>query len=311
MALHTLLGANGTIATELLPILQAAGEKIRLVSRNPNPVDGAETMSADVLDRNQVFRAVHGSDIVYLLVGLKYDINVWRSSWPIIMRNTIDACKATGARLVFFDNVYVYGRVNGRMVESTPFNPCSDKGRSRREIDEMLLSEINSKNIKAIIARAADFYGPRCTDKSATGIMVFERMKKGKAAQSLIDANQLHSYTYTPDAAKGLYMLATTESAYGQTWHLPSRLPALTSREFIDLAAQYMATTGKVQVLPDWLLKIASWFNPLMKEIGEMSYQNKYAYEFDSSKFEKAFQFTPTSYEEGIRQTAAWFLQNK
>ena len=311
MALHTLLGANGTIATELLPVLQSAGEKIRLVSRNPNPVPGTETVAADMLNRDEVFRVIEGSHIVYLLVGLKYDTNVWCTSWPVIMRNTIDACKAADAKLVFFDNVYSYGRVKGRMFESTPFNPCSKKGRSRMEIDEMLLTAIKSNSIKAMIARAADFYGPRCTDKSATGIMVFGRMKKGLKAQAVIDADQLHSYTYTPDAARGLYMLAVTESAYGQTWHLPSTLPALTSREFIDIAAQYMGTTAKVQVLPGWLLKIAGWFNPMMKEIEEMTYQNKYAYEFDSSKFEKTFQFKPTPYEEGIKQTAAWFLQYK
>jgi len=58
MALHTLLGANGTIATELVPILQANNEKIRLVSRNPKPVAGAETRAADVLNRQQVIDAL-------------------------------------------------------------------------------------------------------------------------------------------------------------------------------------------------------------------------------------------------------------
>ena len=30
-----------------------------------------------------------GSSVVYLLVGLKYDTNVWRAVWPRIMRNAI------------------------------------------------------------------------------------------------------------------------------------------------------------------------------------------------------------------------------
>src|ERR1700730_13598010 len=105
MSLHTILGANGTIATELIPILQANAQQIRLVSRNPKPVSGAELFRADVLNRDQVFQAVKGSDIVYLLVGLEYNKKVWKASWPVIMRNTIDACLATGARLIFFDNV--------------------------------------------------------------------------------------------------------------------------------------------------------------------------------------------------------------
>ncbi len=311
MAIHTLLGANGTIATELIPILQSAGEKIRLVSRNSKPRPGVETITADVLNRDQVFQAVAGSDIVYLLVGLKYDIRVWRSSWPVIMRNTIDACISAGAKLIFFDNVYSYGRVAGRMTESTILNPCSNKGRSRLEIEQMLMNEMQTGKIKAIIARAADFYGPRCNEKSATGITVFDRMKKNKTAQCLINADLPHSYTYTPDAAEGLYRLSQTESAFGQTWHLPSTLPALTGREFISIAAKFMHAGDKVQILPGWILKIAGLFNTEMKEIAEMTYQNKFAYEFDSAKFEKAFQFTPTSYEEGIRKTAEWFLESK
>ncbi len=308
MALHTILGSNGTIAVELIPILQSNAQKIRLVSRNPTSVSCAEIFQADVLNRDQVFEAVKGSDIVYLLVGLEYKRKVWEAGWPVIMRNTIDACKAAGARLIFFDNVYMYGRVNGKMTESTPFNPCSEKGKIRARIDEILLKEMNTGSLQAIIAKSADFYGPRATNTSVPDILIFDRMKKGKPAQWFVSVNQLHSFTYTPDAAKGLYMLANTESAYGQSWHLPSTLPALTGKEFITIAAKYMHVKNKVQVFPKWLINLVGWFNPLMKELGEMLYQNEFPYEFDSSKFEKAFQFKPTSYEEGIRQTAEWYL---
>jgi nucleoside-diphosphate-sugar epimerase len=309
MAIHTILGANGTISTELIPILLEAGEKIRLVSRNPKKIPGAETIAADMLNREQVFEAVKGSDTVYLLVGLKYDIKVWRACWSVIMRNVIDACVAAHAKLVFFDNVYMYGKVDGPMTESTPFNPRSKKGKVRAEIDEMLLREMKAGNIQAIIARAADFYGPRVTDKSGASIMIFERMKKGKSAQCLVSVNQPHSYTYTPDAARGLYMLACAQHAYGQTWHLPSALPAPTGKEFISMAAKYMGAKDRIQVLPKWMITVLGWFMPVMKEISEMLYQNEYPYIFDSSKFEKAFPFKPTPYEEGIKETAAWFKQ--
>ncbi len=310
MALHTILGANGTIATELIPILQSSGEKIRLVSRNPKQIDGTETFAADVLNREQVFQAVKGSDIVYLLVGLEYKIKIWRSDWPVVMRNTIDACKTYNAKLIFFDNVYMYGKVKGKMTESTPFNPCSEKGKVRAGIDVMLLEEMKSGSLKAIIAKGADFYGPRATNTSVPYVMIFDRLKKGKTAQCFVSANQIHTYTYTPDAARGLYMLAVTESAYGQSWHLPSSLPAITANNFISIAAKYMNAKPKVQVLPKWLISIVGLFVPIMKEMNEMLYQNEFPYEFDSSKFENAFQFKPTSYEEGIRQTAEWCLAN-
>jgi nucleoside-diphosphate-sugar epimerase len=41
------------------------------------------------------------------------------------MQNAIEACKRYNTRLVFFDNVYMYGRVDGPMTEETPFRPNS------------------------------------------------------------------------------------------------------------------------------------------------------------------------------------------
>jgi nucleoside-diphosphate-sugar epimerase len=308
MVLHTLLGGNGTIATELIPVLQSHDLQIRLFSRNPKPVSGAESITGDVLNRENVFQAVKGSDVVYLLVGLEYKTKIWQSSWPVIMRHTIDACKATGARLVFFDNVYMYGKVEGRMTESTPFNPNSAKGRIRHGIDEMLLKEMNSGSLQAIIAKSADFYGPRAMATSVVGQLVFDRMNKSKSAQWFANIKQPHSFTYTPDAASGLYILATSERAYGKSWHLPTASPALTGKEFVATAAKYMHAGNKIQVLPKWLMGAMGLFVPIMKELGEMLYQYEFSYEFDSSQFEKTFNFKPTSYEEGIRQTAEWFL---
>lgn len=307
MKLHTILGANGTIAKELVPVLKSHHVNIRLVSRSQRQIEGTETMAADVLNYEQVLRAVTGSEVVYLLVGITYNAELWRRDWPVIMRNVITACKATGAKLVFFDGIYMYGKVQGEITEDTPYYPSSRKGQVRAEVARMLLQEMAAGNINAVIARATDFYGPGVTDKSAAGIMVFDNMKKGKRAQWIINADVQRSYNYTPDAAKALYILASHEEAFGQVWHLPSASP-LTGREFIRLAAKYMKSSDKVFVLPKWCFKIIGWFNPFMKEYYEMTYQDEFPLQFSSAKFEEAFHFTPTSYEDGVKATAKWYL---
>lgn len=308
MVLHTLLGANGTIANALIPVLKEHNEKIRLISRNPKPVEGAETISANMLDKDAVMNAVKGSDIVYLLIGITYNAKIWKRDWPLIMQNVIDACKEARAKLIFFDDVYMYGKTDGEMTEETSYNPCSEKGKVRAAIARMLEKEMKTGSFSASIARAADFYGPGVTDKSAAGTLVFANMKKGKKAQWFINPNVPRSYNYTPDAARALYLLATNEASFGQIWHLPSVRPALTGKEFVKIAAKYMHSSEKIVVLPKWLLKIIGWFNPFMKEVNEMNYQDEFPFQFNSSKFEKAFGFVPTSYEEGIKTTAEWFL---
>ncbi len=280
------------------------------MSRTPKAVQGAESIAANLLDREQVLKAVAGSEIVYLLVGLTYEAKVWKAEWPIIMRNVIDACKAAGAKLIFFDNVYMYGKVDGVMTEETPYRPCSKKGKVRAEVAEMLQKEMNAGNIKAAIARAADFYGPEVKEKSAAGILVFANMVKGKKAQWFSNPDVPRSYNYTPDAAAALYLLSKDESAFGEVWHLPSVQPALTGRQFIAIAARHMNASDKVTVLPKWLLKVIGWFNPFLREAYEMNYQDEYPFRFDSSKFKKKFGFEPTPYEQAIKETAGWFKGN-
>jgi nucleoside-diphosphate-sugar epimerase len=118
------------------------------------------------------------------------------------------------------------------------------------------------------------------------------------------------SLSYTPDCAKAIYILSQHANAFNKTWILPSAKPALTGKQFIALASKYMNGKNSVQVLPAWLIGFIGLFNPTMKEIHEMLYQDKYGYVLDSSKFENTFDFVPTNYEKGIKATAEWWLKN-
>ena len=85
MSLHTILGAGGAIANELLPVLMESKENIRIVARHPKQIIGIDSVAADLSDARQTMDAVKGSSIVYLLVGLEYDYKVWEEKWPLIM----------------------------------------------------------------------------------------------------------------------------------------------------------------------------------------------------------------------------------
>ncbi|MEI6086287.1 MAG: NmrA family NAD(P)-binding protein [Bacteroidota bacterium] len=308
MNLHTILGAGGAIANELLPILMNAKEKVRIVARHPKQINGVESVAADLSDAKQTLEAVKGSSIVYLLVGLEYDYKVWAQKWPLVMSNTINACKASGAKLIFFDNVYMYGKVNGKMTEETAFNPCSKKGVLRATIVNELLGEIKSGALTGMVARSADFYGSSATKTSVPNMLVFDNFSKGKKAQWLVNVDVPHSLTYIPDAGKALYLLAKDESAYNQTWHLPTRSNPLTGKQFIALAAEAMNQPNKYSVLSKLMIRLAGLFIKPIKESYEMIYQSDSDYLFDSTKFEQHFGFEPTSYEDGIKETAKYYL---
>ena len=302
--MQTILGSTGVIGKELAKTLPQYTNKIRLVSRNPKKVnDGEELVSANLLNSDEILKAVEGSEVVYLTAGIQYDIKIWRRDWPVIIKNVIEACKKNNSKFVFFDNVYAYGKADGWMTEESPIKPDSEKGKVREELTQMIMNEIKQGNLKAIIARAADFYGPN-TPPSFVNIMVFENFEKGKKAQWFIDVNKKHSFTYTPDAGKGTAILGNTESAYNQVWHLPTNKDVLTGREFIELAAKAMNVKPEYMVVKKWMAQMLGLFKKVIKENNEMLYQNNSDYLFDSTKFEKAFNFKPISYEEGIINTA-------
>jgi nucleoside-diphosphate-sugar epimerase len=303
----TILGAGGDIGNKLAKLLAASNQPFRLVGRNPSATSGAtETVAADITDENQTIRAVAGSSVVHLLVGLKYDHKIWQEMWPRIMHNTIEACKRAGAKVIFFDNVYMYGKVAGPMTEETPFNPCSKKGEVRAKIATTLINAWKSGDLTGMIARAADFYGPD-TRNGMANLITFEPLSRKKTASWLVNDTVPHSFTYTPDAAQSLMQLAERATAWNQTWHVPTTPNPPTGKEFVMLVAKALGAAPKYRVLSRPMIRLAGWFKPPIGESYEMLYQNDSPYLFDSSKFAREFGFAGTSYADGIRITAGSF----
>jgi len=301
----TIHGAGGVIGDELAKLLAARNQPFRVVARHPRMVPGAaETVAADLADLDQTVRAVAGSSVVHLVVGLKYDLKVWRELWPRIMSNTIEACKRAGAKLIFFDNAYMYGRVNGPMTEQTAFNPCSRKGEVRAKIASELIAAWQSGSLTGMIARSVGFYGPDPRN-SVANILVFEPLAKKQTASWMVNDSVPHSLTHTPDAARSLVLLAESETAWNQTWHVPTTANPPTGKELVALAAKELGVPAKHRVLSRPMIWMAGWFNFQVREPYEMLYQYDSPYLFDSSKFAREFGFAGTPYADGVRATAA------
>lgn len=300
-SMQTILGGGGAIGIPLAKELTKYTDKIKIVSRNAKKVNSTDiTFNADITKKEEIFQAIKGSEIVYLTAGLKYTTKTWQEQWPAIMENVIEGCKREGAKLVFFDNVYMYGRVEGEMTEETPFNPCSKKGEIRAKLDLRLMDEYKKGDLQGVIIRGADFYGPG-VGSSMFNLLVIDNLIKGKKANWMNNPKALHTFTYTPDAANATALIGNTPSAYNQVWHAPSEKKPLTGEEMIRIAGEYMGTKPKIQVFSNGMLFMAGLFNPTIMSMIEMSYQFKYDYIFNSDKFKKAFNFTPTSYNDGIK----------
>lgn len=300
--MQTILGSGGSIGAELAKILPEYTDKIRLVSRNPQRVNPSDELHpADLSDPQQVDAAVEGSEVVYLVVGFKYDIKVWRKTWPPLTRAVIDACRKHGAKLVFFDNLYLYDRNHmDPLTEETPIRPTSKKGEVRAEVARMLHDEMIKGQLQVLVARAPDFIGPK---NSVLMEMVYKPMSQGGKGNWLVDAHKVHSFIYTKDAARATAILGNTPDAYGQVWHLPTSNARLTGAEWVKLIGKVLNVKGGYRILPKWLLRLSGVFVPFLRELAEMAYQYDRDYFFDSSKFTKRFKYTPATPEEAVKAT--------
>ncbi|NMN39400.1 NAD-dependent epimerase/dehydratase family protein [Pedobacter sp. SG918] len=300
--MQVILGANGQIGEELARELKRNfTSDIRIVSKEAKKVnDTDEVFSADLSIREKAIEAVRGAEIAYFTLGLPISSDLWENLFPKILQNVIEACKINGTKLVFFDNTYMYPQDNRNLTEQTPFQPLGRKAKVRRTMAEMVLKEMQSGELQAVICRAPEFYGPAKT-QSITNTLIFNNIKDSKKIKVPISANKKRSLIWTPDASRATALIGNTPDAYGQTWHLPIDESHPTYEGFIALASEIYGKELKYSVVPKWVFQIGAWFNPKVKELLELL--PRYAYDnlFDDLKFRKRFpDFQATTYKQGI-----------
>lgn len=300
--MQTILGANGQIGTELAHELHDNyTTDLRLVSRHPKRLHETDQLvAADLMDPRGTDAAVAGSDIVYLTVGLPPDSNLWARQLPTMMANTIDACEKHGARLVFFDNTYMYPMTAAPQTEETPFAPAGSKGHTRATMTTLLLDAMEQGRVKAVICRAPEFYGPGKT-QSFTNSLVFDAVTDGKKARIPLSADTRRSLIWTPDASRAMALIGNTATAYGQTWHLPIDNTRPTYRELVHLAAQEWGRHIGLTVVPKPVFAVGKLFSSNVRELWELL--PRYAVDniFVTDKFTQAFpDFRVTSIAEGL-----------
>lgn len=302
---QTILGANGALGIALAKELTKYSTNIRLASRNPKKINPTDILfPADLTQRNNVFKAVEGSSIVYITIGFPYKTKIWKQYWIPFVQSVINACLEHNTKLVFFDNMYAIGGNNvNHITEKSPISPTSKKGEIRAEVDKLILKNIQENKLQAIIARAPDFFGGASRANSIIMNLIYDRFIKGKKAQWFCNAEKVHSFGYVPELARGTAILGNTEEAYNQIWNLPTDPQKITGKDWIELFAKQMHCEPRYNVLPNGLIKGLGIFIPIMSELAEMNYQYDRDYYFDSSKFNEYFNYTPISNELAVKQT--------
>jgi len=303
-SLHVVLG-SGPLGLALLRHLASGSHRVRAVSRHARDdlPAGAEFAAANLADVAEATRACEGADVVYHCANPPYA--KWPDLHPPIMKAAIEGASSAGARLVFGDNLYAYGPVDGPMTEDLPYRASGPNGRTRARIAEDLMTAHEQGRIRATIGRGSDFFGPDA-HRSTVGDQIFARAVDGKPARLLGDPDALHTVTYVEDFARALVTLGAREEALGAVWHVPNA-ETVTMRRFVEMAFEAAGREPRLRTAPRWGLALAGVFNPTIRAVREQLYQSERPWVVDSGRFERAFGWSATRLPEAIGATTMWF----
>lgn len=295
----------GPCGRETVRQLHARGCAVRVAQRRePQGLpDGVTFVACDVLDLASLRRAFAGAAQVVLTVGFPYDGKVWMEAWPITVRNLLEACEENGARIVFFDNLYMYGPQTAPLNETMPLTNYGLKPAARAEASRIWQEQAI---VPVAALRSPDFYGPRVmlSHLGATGLAA---IAKGKRASFAFSPEMLHDYAYVPDIGRAIIsLLDAPDDVFGQVWHMPCA-PTKTSRELLELGAQAAGKQLRLSVLSSFMLAGLAPFVNSLGNLKEMAFQWDRPFVVDASKWRTRFWSDVTPFEEGVAATVASF----
>jgi len=268
---------------------------------------GAAYRPCDVLDAVAVRHAVAGASQIVMTVGFPYLGRVWKAAWPRAMTNLVEACAAQQVRMVFADNLYMYGPQAAPLREDMALTDYGVKPAVRAAVTRIWMAACEAGRARVAALRAPDIYGPG-VGLSHIGSVGLGALARGKAATLLIPPDTPHAFAYVPDIGRAIAtLLDASDDAFGQAWHVPCA-PLRTPRQILAMGAAAIGRKLRIRSLPLWLLPAAGLASPFLREVAEMRFTFDRPYDVDSSKFAGRFWNDATPFEIGSPAAARSFL---
>ncbi|RFU69491.1 SDR family NAD(P)-dependent oxidoreductase [Bacillus sp. V59.32b] len=296
------LGASGSMGSAIVNELIQRGIDVTVFARNKEKLQKlydkhqVTVFSGDVFNKRNLEEASKSVDVIFHAINIPYQ--EWRDKQPKLMKNILEAAKASCARLAIVDNIYAYGRSKGTPItEEVRKNPHTKKGKIRLDSEEIA----KQSGVPLFIAHFPDFYGPNAGSTLLN--YTLDNMVKNKKARFIGDQSISREYIYTPDGAKAMVELALNEKAYGHNWNIPGS-GTITGEEIVQIAKSITGYNKSVPTVSKKMIQFIGLFDKFMKEFVEMYYLTEDPVVLDGSKYEREIGLLPrTPYRIGIEET--------
>lgn len=282
------IGATGGIGSEIAKSFARGGWTVRALARKPKEAAKkfdhlgiAEWQKGDALKSKDVLKAAKGVDAIFHGANPP-GYQKWRERAVPMLANGIAAAKTEGVRLLFPGNIYNFGPDAWPLLtETSPQNPLTNKGAIRVEMEQMMVDA----GIKSLTVRAGDFFGAHAPGSWLPNAMV----KPGREIRSVVYPglhDKGHAWAYLPDLAETFRQLMKQEQRLGQNDMFHFR--GYFFDQGVDMAKAIARVAGdenmKVKKMPWGLIRLASPFVRMLRELLEMRYLWKETVALDNAK---------------------------
>ena len=306
------MGAAGALGSAIVRKLTADEKPVRAVVRDVQRArrvlpPSADIMVGDAAGAENVRLVCRDAVVIYHCVNVPYQHRA--AVMPGITDNILAAARESGARLVFPGNVSGYGPFRTLpATEDHPLAATSKKGQIRNVIERKLIDANLMADVNVVIPRFPEYYGPNVNNRLMSPI--FQAALEGRRAAWPGKLDVPHDLIYVDDAAAACCLLGSTESAYGQVWHVPGAGP-ITGEQFIGMAFDAAGTKANMRAMGRGYFRLRGLFGSVAREMIELIYEFEQPMILDGSKFHCAFpSFRYTTHEHAIRQTGNWYGQH-
>jgi dTDP-glucose 4,6-dehydratase len=295
--IHHLLNSDGGVRVVNYDALTYAGNLVSLADLVGHP--RYRFVKGDVTDRAAVRQAASGADAIINFAAESHVDRSIHDSGPFLRTNVLgtqallDAARELGvARFVQVSTDEVYGSLGpeGAFTEESPLAPNSPYAASKAAADLLVRSYVHTFGLPAVVTRCSNNYGPYQFPEKLIPLFI-TNLLQDQPVPVYGDGLQVRDWVHVSDHCAAVEAV-WRRGRVGEVYNVGGR----TERTNLELTQQLLRLLGK----PPSLIRHVK---------DRPGHDRRYA--IDCSKIERELGWRPqVAFEEGLRETIAWYAAN-
>jgi len=257
----------------------------------------------DARDVQILSAAAAGCDVILPAANPSYEL--WESVVPATTQALITVAASVGASIVLPGNVYAYGSEMPATINAdTPHNPTCLYGEIRSDMERELEAAAKSHGVQTLVVRAGGYMEGRNTGNWFESYMCKDLHKNQFMYPGATDV--ACAWAYLPDVAEVMVSVATMREQLLPFDDIGVPGYSITGAELHRLVEASTGKALKLTSLPWVIIKLMSWFKPMMRGVYDMRYLFHVPHSISGSRLKEIMpDWTGTTTEEAISMTLA------